>query len=109
MFSAAQAPRREPPERFAGFLPKSRRLRHGRKERQRKAWTYRTFFYKMLGGLAKERGMQYKLLQRKPLKRFSVFPKSGCLRHVRKERQRKAGSESVNMPDVLLQDAWGSC
>ena len=54
MFSAAQAPRREPPERFAGFLPKSRRLRHGRKE-----------------------------------------------------RQRKAGSESVNMPDVLLQDVFG--
>ena len=53
--------------------------------------------------------MQHKFPQRKPLKRFSVFPKSGCLRHVRKERQRKAGSESVNMPDVLLQDAWGSC
>ena len=47
MFSAAQAPRREPPERFVGFLPESGRLRHGRKERRRKAWTYRTFFYKM--------------------------------------------------------------
>ena len=34
--------------------------------------------------------MQHKFPQRKPLKRFSVFPKSGCLRHGRKERQRKA-------------------
>ena len=91
MFSAAQAPRREPPERFAGFLPKSRRLWHGRKERQRKAWTYRTFFYKMFWRLAKEWGMQHKFPQRKPPERFVGFlPESGRLRHGRKERRRKA-------------------
>lgn len=93
MFSAAQAPRREPPERFAGFLPKSRRLRHVRKERQRKAWTYRTFFYRMLGGLAKERGMQYKLLQRNRRGAYGMMEvPSGVCRPlpIRKARTRRA-------------------
>ena len=83
---------RKPPGRFAVF-PKSGRLRHGRKERQRKVasakavatacrfWMCETgrSFTGFFAGLAKERSMRHKRLRREPLKRFAVFSEKRML------------------------------